>query len=64
MTTPSYYASPYDAVTWQFHRTADLLGMDDAVRAVLAGTYRELRAQIPLTLDDGTTDVVYGYRVE
>ena len=56
--------TPFEAVTAMFHETADVVGLDDQTRAVLSGTYREIRVQIPLRRDDGTVDAVYGYRVQ
>ncbi|MBA2557714.1 MAG: glutamate dehydrogenase, partial [Chloroflexi bacterium] len=56
--------TPFEAVTYFFHEVAENVGMDDQTRAVLAGTYREIRVQIPLRRDDGTVETVYGYRVQ
>jgi glutamate dehydrogenase (NAD(P)+) len=51
-------------VQYFFHDVADQLGIDDQTRAVLNGTYREIRVQLPLRRDDGTVDTFYGYRVQ
>ena len=56
--------SPYESVQYFFHDVADQLGIDDHTRAVLNGTYREIRVQLPLRRDDGTVDTFYGYRVQ
>ncbi|HSK95969.1 MAG TPA: Glu/Leu/Phe/Val dehydrogenase dimerization domain-containing protein [Euzebyales bacterium] len=56
--------SPYEAVQYFFHDVADQLGIDDQTRAVLNGTYREIRVQLPVRRDDGTVDTYYGYRVQ
>jgi glutamate dehydrogenase (NAD(P)+) len=56
--------SAFEAVTYFFDRAADLDRLDDASRAVLSGTFRELRVQVPLTRDDGRTEVLIGYRVQ
>jgi glutamate dehydrogenase (NAD(P)+) len=56
--------TPFEAVTFFFHDVADSLKLDDSTRAVLGGTYRELRVQIPLQRDDGTVTPVQGYRVQ
>jgi len=61
---PSEDLTPFEAVTFFFHEVADQLGLDDATRQVLAGTYRELRVQLPLRRDDGTVTAVSGYRVQ
>jgi glutamate dehydrogenase (NAD(P)+) len=55
---------PFEAVTYFFNKAADLNGLDDSKRAVLGGTYRELRVQVPLRKDDGSLDVLVGYRIQ
>jgi len=54
----------FEAVSLFFSEVADRLGMDDATRSVLGGTYREIRVQIPLRRDDGSVETLYGYRVQ
>jgi len=61
---PSDEMTPFEAVTFIFHEVADQLGLDDATRAVLSGTYREIRVQIPLQRDDGSVTPFWGYRVQ
>ena len=56
--------SPFESVTYFFHTAADGLEVDDQTRAVLSGTYREIRVQIPLRRDNGTVQTLYGYRVQ
>jgi glutamate dehydrogenase (NAD(P)+) len=56
--------SPFESVQYFFHDVADQLGIDEQTRAVLNGTYREIRVQLPLRRDDGTVDTFYGYRVQ
>ena len=56
--------SPYESVQYFFHDVADQLGIDDQTRAVLNGTYREIRVQLPVRRDNGTVDTFYGYRVQ
>jgi len=41
-----------------------ILGYDDGVYATLASPRRELAVSIPLRRDDGTTEVLTGYRVQ
>ena len=64
MTEPSDDMTPFEAVSFFFHEVADEMGLDDHTRAVLGGTYREIRVQIPLRRDDGTVTPIYGYRVQ
>jgi len=61
---PSDELTPFEAVTFFFHEVADRIGLDDATREVLAGTYRELRVQLAVRRDDGTVLPVPGYRVQ
>lgn len=56
--------SPYEAVQYFFHDVANQLGIDDATRTVLNGTYREIRVQLPVRRDDGEVETFYGYRVQ
>ena len=56
--------TPFESVTYFFHQVADQMDIDDQTREVLSGTYREIRVQIPLRLDDGSVQTVYGYRVQ
>jgi glutamate dehydrogenase (NAD(P)+) len=56
--------TPFESVNYFFHTAADNLDVDDQTRAVLSGTYREIRVQIPLRRDDGTVETLYGYRVQ
>ncbi|HWH31544.1 MAG TPA: Glu/Leu/Phe/Val dehydrogenase dimerization domain-containing protein [Egibacteraceae bacterium] len=64
MDEPRDDMTPFEAVNWFFHRAADRVGLDDQTRAVLAGTYREIRVQVALRRDDGSVQTVYGYRVQ
>ncbi|MGI8874953.1 MAG: Glu/Leu/Phe/Val family dehydrogenase [Egibacteraceae bacterium] len=64
MREPTDGMSPFEAVNFFFHGAADWLGLDDQTRQVLAGTYREIRVQVPLRRDDGSVETLYGYRVQ
>lgn len=55
---------PFQAVTQFFHRAADRAGLSDARRAILGGTYRELRVQVPLRRDDASLEVYVGFRIQ
>jgi glutamate dehydrogenase (NAD(P)+) len=56
--------SPFEAVNWFFDRAADHVGLGDEMRAVFRSSYRELTVQVPLRRDDGTLEVLTGYRVQ
>ena len=48
----------------QFDRVADMLGVDTAARDLLRWPLREYTFAIPLRLDDGSTRVFRGFRVQ
>ena len=56
--------SPHESVTYFFDKAADRLRLDDEMREVLRGSYRELRVQVPVRMDDGRLLVFNGYRVQ
>ena len=64
MSNPPVPVSPYEAVTSCFNAAADQLGLKDSTRAILAGTFREIRVQVPVRKGDGSVQTVYGYRVQ
>lgn len=61
---PSADMTPFEAVNYFFHRAAAIEGLEDTAIDVLSGTFRELRVQVPFKRDDGSMQVVYGYRVQ
>jgi glutamate dehydrogenase (NAD(P)+) len=54
----------HQAVLSYFDRAAELLALDDKIHTVLRSSYREVQAQVPLTLDNGDLVVARGYRVQ
>jgi glutamate dehydrogenase (NAD(P)+) len=56
--------SDYEIVTHYFDLAADRLGVEDHVREVMRTPYREIMVQLPVRLQDGTTKVYSGYRVQ
>lgn len=54
----------HQAVTAYFDTACDVIELDDAMRAVLRSSYRELAVQVPLRRDDGSLTVARGYRVQ
>ncbi len=48
----------------QFDKAADVLGLDDSVRALLRNPMREYQFSIPVRMDDGTVQVFRGFRVQ
>jgi glutamate dehydrogenase (NAD(P)+) len=57
-------ASAYAAAQAQFAAAADHLGLDPAMREVLSTCRRELTVHFPVRMDDGSTRVLTGYRVQ
>lgn len=55
---------PNQAVHYFFDRAADILGLNDASRMLLATPQREVRVELPLWKDDGSVEVYIGYRVQ
>jgi glutamate dehydrogenase (NAD(P)+) len=56
--------SPHESVTYFFEQAADRVGLDDEMREVLRGSYREMQVQVPVRMDDGQLFVFNGYRVQ
>jgi len=48
----------------QFDHVADLLGLDQSVREILRWPMREHHLRIPIRMDDGSTRVFQGFRVQ
>jgi glutamate dehydrogenase (NAD(P)+) len=61
---PSPGALALAAARRQFDTAADHLGLDRATRSVLAEPWREVTVRFPVVLDDGTTQLFTGYRVQ
>lgn len=56
--------TPFEAVNYFFMKAADVNHLRDEAVAVLSGTYRELRVQVPVRRDSGSLEVYTGYRVQ
>jgi len=56
--------SPHESVTYFFEQAADHLSLDEEMREVLRGSYREMQVQVPVRMDDGHLMVFNGYRVQ
>ena len=54
----------YETVSHWFGLAAERLKLRDDVAAVLRSPYREVRVQIPITLDDGRIHCFSGFRVQ
>src|SRR5512139_3893038 len=56
--------NPFEQAQKQFDHGAELLGLPDEVRTMLRWPLREFRFQIPVRMDDGHTEVHFGFRVQ
>ena len=56
--------NPYVTAQTQFDRVADKIGLDQATRELLRQPSREFHVTIPVKMDDGTTKVFKGYRIQ
>lgn len=56
--------NPYVTAQLQFDTVADKLGLDQATRDLLRQPSREFHFTIPVKMDDGTTKIFNGYRIQ
>src|SRR6266498_376117 len=66
MTTENMAATinAWEVAQQQFDLEAERLGLDDGMRRVLREPRRELTVHFPVHMDDGSTQVFTGYRVQ
>ncbi|MFZ2491410.1 MAG: Glu/Leu/Phe/Val dehydrogenase [Thermoanaerobaculia bacterium] len=60
----AHTANAFETAQRQFDRAADILDLDKATRALLRNPLREYHFSIPVRMDDGTTQVFKGFRVQ
>ena len=58
------HGGPLNAARQQFLRIADRLRLDASLRDLLSACTREYHVSIPIQMDDGTTRVFRGYRMQ
>lgn len=56
--------NPYETAQIQFDNVANKLNLDQATRQLLRQPSREYHFTIPVKMDDGTTQVFNGYRIQ
>jgi glutamate dehydrogenase (NAD(P)+) len=56
--------SPLDSALHQLGVAVEQLGLDDGMHALLATPRRSMQVAVPLRRDDGTLEVLSGYRVQ
>jgi glutamate dehydrogenase (NAD(P)+) len=62
MSNPAF--NPFDMAQAQFDKVAEILHLDDATRQLLRNPLREYHFSIPVRMDDGTTKIFKGFRVQ
>jgi len=56
--------NPYESAQKQFDRVADLIGLEQPIRDLLRQPSREYHFTIPVKMDDNSTKVFNGYRIQ
>ena len=56
--------NPYEDMLARFNRAADILDLDKGMRAILTTPERELKVAVPVRMDDGSTEVFDGWRIQ
>ncbi len=56
--------NPFEVAQSQFDNIAEQIGLDDGMRQLLRNPMREFHFNIPVRLDDGSTRVFRGFRVQ
>ena len=54
----------FEVAVRQFNIAADVIGLEDSIRAVLSHCQRELTVNFPVEMDDGSVQIFTGYRVQ
>ncbi len=60
----TYDLNPFRIAQHQLSRAADVLGLDEVSHELLRWPMREFHVRIPVKMDDGSTEVVEGFRVQ
>ena len=61
---PTAEMTAFESVNWFFDRAAHQVGLDDDLYEMLRIPWREIRAQVPVRMDDGNVRVFIGSRVQ
>jgi glutamate dehydrogenase (NAD(P)+) len=56
--------NPFAIAQRQLDQAADIMGLDPATHELLRWPLRELHVTLPVRMDDGTTEVFHGFRVQ
>ena len=55
--------SPFESLLKRFNAAADIIKLDDRYRKILSVPEKIVNVSLPVTMDDGSTEVYQGYRV-
>ncbi len=58
------YRNPFEIAQAQLDEAAEILGLDEATHELLRWPKRELHVTFPVRMDDGTTRIFHGFRVQ
>ena len=61
---PSASPNPFEVAQQQLDEAAELLKLDSAIHELLRWPLRELHVTLPVRMDDGSTKVFHGFRVQ
>jgi len=56
--------NPFEMAQTQFDKVADILDLDQGTRDILRNPFREYHFSIPVRMDDGSTKIFRGFRVQ
>jgi glutamate dehydrogenase (NAD(P)+) len=56
--------NPFEVAQQQLDEAAEVLGLDPAIHELLRWPLRELHVTLPVKMDDGTTKIFHGFRVQ
>lgn len=56
--------NPYESAKLEFRRVAEIIGLDETMQEFLSQPTREYHVTIPVKMEDGTSRVFKGYRIQ
>ncbi|RLC91056.1 MAG: glutamate dehydrogenase, partial [Chloroflexi bacterium] len=56
--------NPFAIAQQQLDQAAEIMGLDAATHELLRWPLRELHVTLPVRMDDGTTQIFHGFRVQ
>jgi glutamate dehydrogenase (NAD(P)+) len=63
-TKPAAPANPFEVAQAQLDEAAEVLQLEPAIHKLLRWPIRELHVTLPVKMDDGSTEVFHGFRVQ